>query len=64
MFDDDSDNKFQRVEDQAVRDEFAAIFRSEDEVYEPTPEDLEEMAQVFAEINLNTPLQDEPEIDL
>jgi hypothetical protein len=32
--------------------------------YVPTPADLAEMAQAFAEMNLDVPLQEEPEIDL
>jgi hypothetical protein len=59
---DEVENDYLHTEDAAVRDEFQAIARSED-TYVPTPEDLAEMARLWAEWDRELPAP-EPDLDL
>ena len=57
-------NEFWRVEDAAVRDEFAAIFRSEVEEIDLADEDLADVDSSFADSNDLEPQAGEPDFDL
>ena len=57
-------NEFWRVEDAAVRDEFAAIFRSEAEEFDLSDEELADVDPSFADSDGIEAQAGEPDFDL
>ena len=61
---DNPGNEFWRVEDAAVRDEFAAIFRDEAEELDLSDEDLADVDPSFADTDDVEAQVSEPDFDL